>query len=411
MALYLSDLQGAWVLDRSGRRVGRLEDLVVRQVGQTADTTGLVVRHGRRLGYWPLAVVATVAPGVIRLQAAGPGGGPPPDGEVWLVRDLLDAQIVDMTGARVVRVNDVVLDDQPERLVVAGVDVGLWGLLRRLGWAAPARWLASFLGWRAMETFIPWADLAPIPKGPLPGPLAISLDRLKQFHPYDLAEVVEAMGWQQRQSLCHTLSDPQLAKLLHESRPAMQAAMLDEMGPARVARVLAAMAADDIADLVADLPPARAQALLATLPPDRAGMVGHLLSYAADTAGGLMTTEMLVMPQTATVTAAVRRLRAQPLAAETANEIHLVDREGRLTGVVSMRHLLLAPGHARLASIASPVPATVYGHTPLARIVDLIGRYRPQTVPVVDGGRRLLGVVSSTDALTLACLPKTDDRG
>lgn len=278
MALFLSDLLHARVRDRQGAVVGRLRDLVVRQLADTADIRGLVIQRNRRLAYLPMTAVATLGPGHIMLREAPTWESPPPDEEVWLIRDLLDAQVIDVTGARVVRVNDIVLEPQPGRLLIVSMDVGNWGLLRRLGWAPAARWLATLFGLRAMEKFIPWVDIAPLSKDPTQVQLMVALDRIKCFPPDDLASVVDEMGWQQRQHLCRTLSDTQLANLLHESRPELQVALLDEMGSARTAAVVAVMTDDAVADLIASLPPNHAETVGATLPAARAAAIERLLS-------------------------------------------------------------------------------------------------------------------------------------
>jgi CBS domain-containing protein len=399
MPIFFSYLQGAPVRDASGKLVGRLKDLVVHQ-GDThmPDVVGVVLKGN---AYLPMDKVALMEQREVRLHVDAPMlTETPPEDQLQLARDLLDAQVVDTTGAKVVRVNDILLTPSKYILFVSGLDIGVWGLMRRLGWAAPFAHLVKLLGLKVGEGIIPWHTTEPIHKDPTRLHLRVAQDRLARMHPADLAEIIEELGYHQRTRLFAELTDEQLADLIEESEPDMQSAILLELEPERAADVLEEMEPDEAADALGELDEREAEALIGLMEPREAAEVQQLLTYEDETAGGLMTTSFLAVPEDTPISGAIAMFRAAHPDAEVISYFYLTDNEGRLSGVVSVRRLLLQEDHSvALVYLASDALYSVKPDTAADEVVELIGRYELAALPVVDEIGRIVGVVTVHDAL------------
>ncbi|MGE5708346.1 MAG: magnesium transporter [Bacteroidota bacterium] len=409
MPFFLSSLQNAVVRDKHNKRVGRLKDLIVPRMAALPDVIALVVQQGRERIALPWSTVSVLAHSEIRLN--GPSESLPtvpfPEG-VFLVRDLLDAQVVDINGAKVVRVNDIVLSQLKDRLFISGLDIGTWGLMRRLGWASVFAWVVHHFHLRVSEGIIPWDSIEPIEKESSRVRLSVSQDRLIRMHPADLADVVEEMGYHQRTRLLDRMSNAQLAALIEESEPSLQSSILRELDPERAADVLGEMEPDEAADLLGDLPEEEAQALIRRMDPEEAAEVRQLLTYEEGTAGAVMNTSFVAVDGRITVGDALRWYRKELAEAEMISYIYLLDPNQRLSGAVSIRRLLLSDPYVRLASLSTRQLVTVHVHTPSEEAVDEIAHYSLAALPVVDAAHRLVGVISILDALEIE---RGEERG
>lgn len=401
MPLFLSQLRGLPVRDRDGRELGRLKDLVLQERTAMPAVAGFTLRLRAGVRYVPIDQGAVWHPDRLDLAVSARelAPVPPPEGRVYLLRDLQDAQVVDLDGARVVRVNDVVLDRLQGQLVVAGLDVGSWGLARRLGLERPLAWLARLLRWSVPAGVIPWSAVEPLAKDASRVQLAVPGDRLVMLHPADLARVLEEVGHAQRLHLVDGMTDVQLAELIEESDADMQAALLHDLSPARAAEVIEAMAPDEAADLLGELAAAEASELMRLMAPAGAAELEQLLQYEANTAGAMMTPSYLAVGEGASVGEAIAWFRRARAEVEVMAYVYLTDPEGRLSGVVSIRHLLLAEPATPLSRLSSPQVYRVHVHTPAREVVHQVAHYQLTALPVVDAGQRLVGVVTVGDVL------------
>src|SRR5215510_5165591 len=312
--LYLSQVLGRPIRDLEGERVATVKDVIVRLGGDDhPPVTGLVARYRRRdffMSRWRMtdlngqgvqlnSDILDLRPFVRR------------DGEVLLARDVIDKQLIDVDGKRVVRVNDVQIIEAANEWRVTGADVSLVGLWRRL---AP-----SFLRSNRPVEVIDWADVGYLATDAATVQLKSSRGKLARLHPVEIARLAEAFSYQQGAEIVESLDDETAAETLEEMAAERQAQILGDMDEERAADILERMSPDEAADVLGDLPEEKAEDLLHRMEDEEQLEVAELLPYEDDTAGGLMTTEFVTLPRDLTVGEALARLREM---AETPNMIY-----------------------------------------------------------------------------------------
>jgi Mg/Co/Ni transporter MgtE len=322
----------------------------------------------------------------------------PAERDLYLARDVLDKQIIDTTGMRVVRVNDVELARVNGLFYVANVDIGGLGLLRRLGLAKMAQGLAGRLGRRLPSNTIAWDDVELLP-GDQPMRLKVPSDKLVELHPADLAEIISDLSRMESGKLLESLDAETVADALEEVEPDFQASLIETMSDEKAADVLEEMAPDEAADLLAELPENRSQELLGLMEDDEAEDVRKLLAYPEDTAGGIMTTEFIAVCPDFTAEQAISYLRETAHEAETIFYVYVTDSSEHLVGVFSLQDLVLA---------RPKTPVTEFMHSRVVSanlsdsqeaVAQAVAKYNLLAVPVVDDEGRLHGIVTADDAL------------
>ena len=286
--LYLSQAIGRPVLDANGDPLGAVDDLIVAVGDRYPPVTGLVVATDRRRIFLPWSQVARFDASGARLAGATIDITPfqqRPD-EIGLRADLLDKQIVDIDGRKVVRVNDLRLDDVDGKLHLVAVDVGAAGLLRRLGIERAYRILARALHLPIYERYIDWEDVDPVETSIASIRLRVPHGGLTELHPADLATIIDQLAPRDRAGVLAALDDEAVADAIEGMEPETQVEVLEGLAPERAADILEEMSPDDAADLVADLSDSTRQELLGLMERDEAEELGGLLAYPEDTAGG-----------------------------------------------------------------------------------------------------------------------------
>ncbi|HEX8071252.1 MAG TPA: CBS domain-containing protein [Pyrinomonadaceae bacterium] len=400
--LYLSQVLGRPLRDVEGERVAAIKDVIVRLGEDHPPVTGLVARYGRRDFYLPRARIATFDEGGVRLNSDTLDLRPfaRRDGEVLLARDVLDKQLIDVDGKRVVRVNDVQLINVAGEWRVTGADVSLQGLWRRL---APA----GFVGSRRAVEVIDWADVGYLATDAATVRLKSSRDKLARLHPVEIARLAEALSIHQGAEVVAALDDETAAETLEEMPEESQARIIGDMDEERAADILEWMSPDEAADVLGDLPEEKAEDLLNRMEGEEQADVAELLPYEDDTAGGLMTTEFVTLPQNLTVGEALARLREM---AETPNMIYylyVVEREGswKIVGVIALRSLILADPSYLLADVMREEFQHAHPDDPADEVAQRIAEYNLLALPVVDDEGDIAGIVTVDDAMELL-LPK-----
>lgn len=392
---YLSQLLGKPILDAAGERIAKVQDLVVRfGSAPHPPVSGVVARQGRRAFYLPWDQVAEATPAGIRLGTFTVDLRPfaRREGEVLLRRDVLDKQLIDVDGRRVVRANDLRLAPVDGDYRLVGVDVSVQGLWRRLG---PAALTGSVEG----REMIDWADVESFATDTPMVRLRVPHAGLARLHPVEIARIVEAVSHRQRQEILEALDDETAADTVQELPPEDAADLIERLDPERAADILDEMEPDDAADLLADLPEASAEELLERMEPDEAADVRELMAYGGDTAAGLMTTALVTLPRDLTAGAALAALRALPEPPNPLYHLYLVDGDERLVGVVSLRDVVLAPPDAPLAALAAPdFPSAGRDDDP-REVAHTMAEYNLTDLPVVDAAGRVLGIVLVDDAM------------
>jgi CBS domain-containing protein len=410
--LYLSELLELPVAARDGERVGRLVD-----VGCASDEAfPRVLTYYIRPGLLASVTLAAQAPAFAALPAPELRLVVPTsdlqatarrtEQEILLRREILDKQIVDTDGARVVRVNDVhVLRARGEEVRVVHVDIGYRGLLRRLGWDRPVNRLRRLLGRPqpavAGERLLSWRYVVPLRSSSLPHDLRLNVaqNQLAQLHPAELAEILEELDRFEAPAVLQALDVPTAAQALAELSPEAQRLLLSSLDLRRAAALLAAMPPDEAADLLEELPRALRDRLVETLPPLDAATVADLLNQKPDTAGAVMNPEVFTVPSATPVREAVRQLREGPSELAHGHAVLVVDDGNRLCGIVSLVDLLRADAGATLDTVMETDPPTARVEEPMEEVAELFDRFNLLAMPVVDGEGRVEGVVTVDDVV------------
>ena len=398
--IFLSDFLRAEIVDNRQRRVGRVGDLVVRMVDPFPVIDGVVLR-GREKLMLPWDQVRSFEGKELALKTDRDEIHPVPVAEdaVWLARDILDKQIVDTDGRRVVRVNDLQLSPVAGHLLLVGVDIGGRGLLRRMGLedlgkslahAARRDWAQKLIAWDAVDTVE--SNLESVK-------LRISHQKLAKMHPADIAEVADRLSARQRDAIFATLNDEIAADTLQEMDPEDQVDILERLDPERAADILEEMDPDEAADLLADLPEERAEALLEKMQEDEAEDVEELLAYEENTAGGLMTTEYVTVTSDLTALEAIERIRELEPDAESIYYIYVVDRHENLTGVLSLRDLIVARPESPVVEFMNRNVISVALNTSDREVAEIIRKYNLLAVPVTDVDEHLEGIITVDDVM------------
>lgn len=396
----MAGLTGRPVLNQAGQQIGRVADVVVRWDSNKAypPVTGLIVRVGRRRAWLPADAVEEFGRGRIGLRTArldlrDVARRP---GEVELSRDVIDHQLVDTDGARVIRASDLYLARVAGVVQLVGVDVGFNSLLRRLG---PAR----FRSRPTPDKVIDWASITSFgsQRGP-GGTLQAAEHGLQRLRPGELADLLEDLGRAERQDLLSRLTPQQAADALEEMQDEELVRLLRESDTAGAAELLSRMEPDEAADGLRDLDPREQQKLLAAMPAEASEAVATLLSYAKRSAGGIMTTVLVTATPAETIRQVRDRLRANREHDEDLAGIIVLGDEGQLLDDVSMTELFLADLGATVDDlIGPPWPVTVTPDAGLDEVAERLVETRHSWVVVVDNEERPLGRILADDVLDM----------
>jgi magnesium transporter len=398
---FLSRCIGLPVRDPSGEPLGTIADLIVAIGGKYPPVTGLVVRTDRRRIFIPWSDVDALDDdgAHLRLRTIDIGKFRQRQNEILLKANLLDKQIVDIEGRKVIRVNDVRLDNVDGRLRLVAVDVGAAGLLRRLGAEGPLRRLAKRLNTTIPERYIDWEDVDPLDSIIASVKLRVPHAKLAELHPADLANIIEDLAPRDRVGVLAALDDEALADVVEEMEPETQVDVMEDLSPERAADILEEMSPDDAADLVADLDQETRDEILALMEQDEADEVQELLGYDEDSAGGLMTTEFIAVEERLTAGGAIDRLRELEPDAETIYYVYVLDEDGRLVGVLSLRDLIVARPDAPIHEVMIREPKAVNVNADQDEVAEVVAHYNLLAVPVVDDDGVMMGIVTVDDAL------------
>jgi flagellar motility protein MotE (MotC chaperone)/sporulation protein YlmC with PRC-barrel domain len=399
---FLSELLGRKVTDMDGNPIGKLDDLVARDKPgfPHPSVDGLVIEVHHHKHITPFCeVISLLAPTIILrhpidqlpLYALA-------DDDVLLARDVLDKQIIDTDGARVVRVNDLELVRIHNTFYVSNVDAGLMGILRRLGLSRPTLSLAAVFRLKMRPSAIPWHSVELLHHDQFMR-LRVPADTLAELHPADVAEIISDLNRLESGQVLEAMNVEQLADTLEEVETEFQASLVEAMPDEKVADVLEEMEPDEAADLLAELPEERSQGLLALMDTDEAAEVRLLLTYPENSAGGIMTTQFAWVGTDLTAEESIQFLRQNATDAETLFYVYVLDKEKHLQGVFSLNNLIFAPPQAKVDEFMETRVKTVHLLDDQDEVAQIVTKYDLVAVPVVDEENILRGIVTADDAL------------
>jgi len=402
----LSELLGATVRDATGAVRGKVREVAVVPQDHPTRVAFLVVKTpgGERM----LPGDALTACGAT-IRSAGDASAwerfAPSDRVLLLKRDLLDQQIIDVHGRKVVRVNDVELDAVPadrQMIVnVVAVDVGARGAIRRLAHGAVPSFTMRALLERIPPRVIPWQYVDLLETDPARRvKLKIAYGGLATLHPADIADIVEDLPPAERESVFETLDEEVAAEALEEIDPEIQVSIVESLDSNRAADIVEEMDPDAAADLLGDLTEDHSGQILREMKPDERREVTQLLEFGENTAAGRMTTEFIAVPETAVVDDAIDALKGFEGSREALATIYLTGVNQKLVGSVPLVSIAVSSPAAQLSQLSEPYIACA-PDTPQDEVAALFDKYNLITLAVVDEHGRLAGIITADDVITM----------
>jgi CBS domain-containing protein len=438
---YLSQVLGRPVRTGRGDRVARIKDLVARlealnAKGETSleaypPISGLVVEIENRRIFIPWGQVQRLGPAGASLSSAQIDLRPfeRREGEVLLAKDMLDKQLIDIDGRRVIRANDLQLYDSDGSVRLMAVDVSFEALLRRLtfgrvftgmdGRARPPTRQERSRRFRRRPIgpakLIPWADVEPLKAGVPDVRLSLSHERLALLHPVDIAHIADELSRKESAEIIESLDDETAADILQEMDEERQADIVEEMDQERAADILEEMEPDDAADLLQDLDEEQQAELLRRMDPEEAEDVEELLVYPEDSAGGIMTSDFITVPPGLTVDETIALMRRLEDAPDVIDYFYVVEEEKpavghparthqeltRLLGIVSLRDVVFSPGDRRLEDLMDTDFQWISADDSRDKAARMMADYNLLALPVLDEHDHLLGIITVDDAMEL----------
>lgn len=399
---YISELLNNKITDSSDVAVGKLQDILITpKDGFFEPLEFLVVKtFENKICFIPYEYVANFSSTEISLKnlfsKIALNDLPSGHSYVYLKKEVLDRQIVDVAGTRVVRVNDLRIGVLENKMCLLGIDPSFKGLLRRLGLAD------TFLAKPFEVKLIDWRQ-AKLLEGSAPLQLNTAVESLAELHPADLANIVEDLDVKYASSFLASLDSIDAAKVLEEVDPQLQTILVKHLGPQRAGKILSQMSSDEFADLVQTFSGNEAQEYLSQVSGGRAQSIQKLLAYSDDTAGGLMTLDFFSARPSWTVEKAIEEIRMVSNKLRSLVHIYVCDETGKFIGAVSLRRLLLADKSILLKKLAKgfPTHSTLKPHDDLKKVIHLMTKYNLYTAAVIDKDKKLLGVVTIDDVMRL----------
>ena len=405
----LSELLGQPVFEAGGARVGRVREVAVLPQDDSNHVALLVVRTSGGDRLLATRLVQSINGGVrSSVSSAEWSAFSGSEGMLLMDRDLLDQQIIDVHGRKVVRVNDVELQAQALdaggiQLKIGGVDIGARGALRRLlKGLVPAAVLRRLVE-KIPPRPIPWDFVSLIETDPARRVrLKISSSRLAKLHPADLADIIEDLAPSEREAVFGSLPHETAAETLEEVDPKLQVSILNSLASERAADIVEEMDPDAAADLLGDLAPERSQEILHEMEPEERQEVQELLEFEEDTAAGRMTTDYMALSPTAKVSDAIEMLRKYEGGLESMSTIYLIGEGEKLLGAVPLVKLVLAPADTMLSSLTVDPLVSVHHGVDEHEVAEIFDKYNLLTLPVVDEETgALTGVITADDVISI----------
>jgi magnesium transporter len=382
--------------------IGKVSDFLVNKPDDVFPRIdGLVIKTSQGPRFAPIESVATIDPhGNVGLTMTPAEPAPPAESALLLIADLLDKQIVDVDGRKVVRINDLEIARAGDALRVVAADVGVAGLLRRLGLKAFGKRFTPAIYRRIPRSMIAWDSVAPIrDANPTQINLSVTERKLARLHPSELAEIISDLSAREAAAVVSQLDDETAADAFEHLDAETQRTLIEDIGTERAADIIEEMDADDAADLLSELDEEQQHELLSEMNEYTASELRALVKYAEDSAGGLMTTDYTWIYPHRSAEATIRKIREIAPASEFIYYLYVVDKADMLLGVLTLRALLLADPHASIDTIMESDLVTIHPDMSSEDVAATIARYDLLAVPVVDQEGKMLGIVTVDDAI------------
>jgi sporulation protein YlmC with PRC-barrel domain len=406
--LHATEVIGARTFDSLGNYVGRIKEIFVEPADQPNRVARMLIARGQ---YRPLVArydqIASVVPGRIALTTDEAALELYQPNEAWLAvgKDLLDQQIIDTNGRKVVRVNDIDLADQRTNgnteLRITQVDVGLPGAVRRL-----LQGVVPPMAIRRLQSKLParkilWEFVNLIEPDPLRRvKLRLSSQKLAALHPADIAEIMEELSPDERQGLIGSLDEETAAEVISELDKRLQTQVVEKLDPEQAAHIIEEMSPDAAADLMANLDSETSKEVLGEMEHKEAHEVEQLLKFGPDTAGGMMNTEIVVVSEDATRGEVVDYIRFHELSPDQIDSVVLINKDAAMAGTVPVARLLLSESDQRMAELAFEPLLSVTTDARDREVFDLFDKYNLRSLTVISSDKHPIGAIAVDDVVS-----------
>ncbi|AEG19302.1 magnesium transporter MgtE N-terminal domain-containing protein [Methanobacterium paludis] len=317
--------------------------------------------------------------------------------DIKLLEDVMDRQVVDIEDQKIRRVNDLKISATNGYYHIIGVDIGIQGIIRRLG----LQRITKPLGIAKTDDIIAWNDIDPLESDYSKLKLKVPKQNLKKLHPADIAEIVDQLGVNESITILNSLDDESAADTLEEVSPERQVSLFEGMDSKRAADLLDEMSPDDAADLLGDLPDDKAEELLGLMKPEESKDLRKLLEYPENTAGGIMTTEFAYVDQDLTVRKVLDAIRKMAEDVETLYYVYVISKKGDLVGVTSLRDIILADLDANISDFMHTHIIKADVMEDQHEVAQKIAKYNLIALPVVEDETKLRGIITVDDAIDI----------
>ena len=406
--LHATEILGAETFDSAGNFVGRVKEMFIEPADQPNRVARLLLSRGQ---YRPIVArydqIASVAPGRVNLTTDESALELFHPNEAWLAvgKDLLDQQIIDTNGRKVVRVNDIDLAEQRTNgnveMRITQVDVGVKGAVRRL-----LQGIVPPMAIRRLEKKLPprsirWEFVNLIEPDPLRRvKLRMSSQKLTELHPADLAEIMEELSPAERQGIIDSLPEDTAAEAIAELDKRLQTQVVEKLDPEKAADILEEMNPDEAADLIASLPPDTAKEVVEEMEGQEKTEVEALMRYEENTAGGMMNTELVVVGEDATRGEVVDYIRFNEIVPDQLDNIVLINHYGALSGTVPIARLVIANSEQRMDELRFEPIVSVHPDANEKEVFDLFDKYNLRGLTVIDADNRPIGAITVDDVVS-----------
>jgi magnesium transporter len=400
--IYLSSVIGRSVINSNGDQIGILRDLIMVPGEVFPEVSHIVIKSRKGVKTLPWCEVTLFTHVVIstgsikphRLETYVPG-----EGDILVKRDLLDKQIVDVDGAKVVRVNDIKLGKLNQKLCIFSVDIGFRGLLRRLGYERFGERFAQAIKKDIPQSEISWEYVQPLEANSSRLALNIARNQMNEMHPADLADIIENIPIQNIRTVLNSIDAETTGDTIYELEADMRNVVISQLNDEQVTDILEEMEPDEAADVLSDLPEDKAQELLHMMDREDAEDIQELLEHEEDSAGGLMNPEYLRLTSDITVGRALEILKECADEVETIFYGYVVTADNHLEGVVSLKGLIMNPPETHITDIMEENIKSVRIDAEPEDMLETLAKYDLIAIPVLDSEDKMAGIVTVDDVL------------
>lgn len=408
---HISQLLDAKVVDAEGQKLGRVSEVCATTDEKLPCLLALQIISGKELRWIGIEHVS-LTPNLVKLRGnlTKIEQKLPTENDYFLRRDLLDKQIVDVHDHRVVRVNDVWLAPFNQTWGIVGVEADMRSLARRVGSESFVKWIARVFNLRISARIIPWNDVEQLSTTGGGIKLKVPYTKIARLHPADIADIVEQLDPADRTKVITSLDIETAADTISEAEPEVQASIIQNLDDEHGADILEEMEPDEAADILQDLSDERSEALLEEMEPEEADDVKQLLEYDEETAGGLMTTEFVSVTSHFTAEQTIEEIRLIHPKAETIYYIYVIDDDGKLLGVLSLRDLIVSAPTTPVTEFLVNEVISVEADEHEDEVAKIMGKYNLLALPVVDSKNKLIGIITVDDTVARLLPPERRRR-